>query len=176
VISLASVWYDGPRVSKYIFTYHPSYYMQLSEAHRRRLLEWAGGSRAGEYVLDEILTKLGSHLDLLPDNLFADPKARKVKTPMAVRAGIVKRLRAGEVTKDLAEEVGVASSTILKWNQRSPGYVPIERVPAATADRVCLGCGDDFVISAYYAKQENRGIFCSRRCYGINRKKLVYAK
>jgi hypothetical protein len=160
------VYYDGPKLEAWIYRFHPTANKTLEDQQVRRLLDWRHGARANEYTVDTILTALGSHLDLLPEEFKVGYGVSRPPSTPEQRADIVKRMRKGdEHIADLAKEAERTISALLKWNRAAPGYKPRERRAAGYKDRVCKTCGKDFrVLDRHLKRKERSGRYCSRTC------------
>ena len=159
--------YDGPKVAAHIKTWHPSYAESLSNTHTRRIYDWSSGSAATIWTLDEILCALDSHLSAVPDEMLLPRRERKKRIPKTVRVEIVKRYRAGESSKALADEFTRSMSSILKMNREAPGYVPKPKkeLVGKRVELVCVTCGDEYVrLASDLKRRELRGKYCSREC------------
>jgi hypothetical protein len=159
------VYYSGPKLDAYLTKHHPTYYTQLDENQKRRVIDWRHGATANEYTVDTILTKLGSHLDLLPEDFKAGYKVPREATNPKERKAIVMRMRAGEKTQDLAREVDRTVSALLKWNRAEPGSKKLTGPQAGFEIRKCKTCRDEFKVLDRDMKVAKRtGQYCSRSC------------
>jgi len=161
------VYYDGPKLVKYLERHHAASMKQLGRDRKRRILGWRSGETANEYTVDTLLTELGTHLDLLPKDLVKGNKLTRQQSDPKMRKEVVERMRAGEETGALAEEVGRTVSCLLKWNQNAPGYTPKKRKAAKYVMRNCLYCEDEFKVYVRNLHTDRHtGQYCSRQCAG----------
>lgn len=83
----------------------------------RRLREWKNGRPAQIDAVDRIMCVLGSHISLIPDELWIERPKQKEPTHVseAERIKAVERVRNGERQCDVAESLGVRPRTVSNW-------------------------------------------------------------
>ena len=158
---------DGKLVVEHIEKWHPSYAESLSDTHLRRLCCWKGGVAASLWTVDEILCSLDSHLSALPDGLELEKKPRRKAITRPKQDEVVRRYRAVETAKSLSEEIDRCSSSILKWNRETPGYVSREKTARSgrRVELICKQCGFGYErLASDLRRREVMGKYCSRAC------------
>ena len=164
---------SGPKLADYIRRIHPRHCEALSESQVRRINAWSNSVAASIWTADEILTALGDHLDLLPDDFSLPPQKPQEALSAAKKAEVVKRYRAGEAAAKLGREIDRSASAVVKWSRKTEGYVPRSKnVRTGVREmRHCEGCEEEFEILVSVLKRgSNRGRFCSVDCARASRR------
>ena len=76
-----SDWLDGPKLVAWLEAVAGdelgSGTGRAAESASRRIGDWRRGGRASVYALDAILTRLGLHLSMVPEELYVEANPRR---------------------------------------------------------------------------------------------------
>lgn len=118
-------WLDGPRFIAWLedefnFDRHGN-----GPIVERRAHGLSRGEALSVWSADRLLTTIGLHISLIPDDLWVEKKPRrkqKKRGPspsQTMKKEIIQRHKAGEHPAVLAQAAGVTERTVNRWTQES---------------------------------------------------------
>jgi hypothetical protein len=114
-------WLDGPKFVAWLEGEYRFKAKPFGPAVQRRVSDWKAGSAVHVWKADEVLTRVGLHLSMLPSafwlNSYRGPGKRKtaVRYPEFVKRAAVDRAERGVSLHQLEREIGASRGTIKEW-------------------------------------------------------------
>jgi hypothetical protein len=117
-------WLDGPRFVTWLEGQEEHLEnWRVGSTFGRRLTSWRSGAAASVWAVDRILTQLGLHLSLIPEDLWLQEShlrnKEKGRHPRVARE-LACRLRGEGLTiARISRTVGVSERTVQEWTRNS---------------------------------------------------------